>query len=490
MRTTEHPRTARTLRLVVAAVALASLQPACTDGFTDLNTNPNAPTEVAPELLLRQVVFDLADGLSYEGFTGGANLGQYFSAEPGFNAFDRGDLLAPQFGGNPWPLLYRNLRDITLVLDASRDDPALAVYEGPALVLRSYIAGAATDLFGDVPYAEAARGRNGEVTPAYDRQEEVYLGAGGILASLRAAVADMDAYAGVQPLEGDPLYAGDLDGWIRMANSLRLRYALRAYAAGGVEVVAEVLDVIHDGRLVLEGSQDAVFAFGAAPNDFRFARARLGDFTNYLMSATVDRELDALDDPRERLWFRPAGDSVYAGVRNGLPAGFAVDGDSVSLPGEIWRERAAALKYPFVTSWETNFVLAELAARPVIFDNARARYEAGVREAFAYWGVALPDGYLALGSPAAYDADRAVEQVVTQRWLASIGAGYEGWTLWRRTGVPAFLPPVASLIGGTWPVRFPYPADEQALNRANYEAAVEELGGANAPTVPVWWDVD
>ena len=433
------------------------------------------------------MTYDVVEGMSYEGFTGGANLGQYFSADPGFNAFDRGDLLAPQFGGNPWPLLYRNLRDVNLVLEQSRATPRLAVYEGPALVMKSIIGGQLTDIFGDVPYREAGRGREGEVAPAYDTQESIYLGPEGLLDNLARAVEAMDSYRGLEGLEGDLLYGGRLDGWIRLANSLRLEYLLRASAELGPERLAEMAAIAREGRYIQTAVQAAVFRFGAAPNDFRFARARAGDFNNYLMSETLDSVADALGDPRQELWFRAASGGEFNGIRNGLPPGASVDGATVSLPGRIWREDAGMLKGNYMTAWETHFVLAEAAARGYTDGDARALYETGVRLAFGYWGVVLPEGYLTAGA-AAYDPSRALEQIVTQRWLASIGNGYEGWILWRRTGYPAFMAPVSSLNGGLIPVRFPYPANEQALNAANYAAAIARLGGDNSPNVAVWWD--
>jgi hypothetical protein len=37
------------------------------------------------------------------------------------------------------------------------------VYEGPALILKAYMAAGLTDLFGDVPYYTAFNGTEGEV---------------------------------------------------------------------------------------------------------------------------------------------------------------------------------------------------------------------------------------------------------------------------------------------------------------------------------------
>ncbi len=459
----------------------------CTKDFEELNTNPNAPLDVQPSLLLRQVIYSYADGMSYEGFTGGANLGQYFSAVDKFNAFDRGDLLAPQFGGNPWPILYTNFRDIELVLDKSRSNTFLEVYEGPALVMKTIIAGTLTDIFGDVPYSEAGHGREGEVRPSYDLQEDIYLAEGGLLDNLDQAVAAMDSYEGSVRLEGDVLYDGDLSKWIKLANSLRLKYLLRASSALDATQLAAIADIVADGRYIDASEGDAVFAFGAPPNDFRYARARLGDFTNYLMSATIDSTLDFLDDPREQLWFREASNGGYQGVRNGLAPSFTYDGGDISLPGRIWRENADQLKFPFMTAWETYFVLAEAVERGYMSGDVEAFYQQGIRHAFEYWDVELPVDYLSRAS-VALDVTANLEKIATQRWLASIGNGYEGWIMWRRTGFPSFLPPVASLNGGLIPVRFPYPTNEQALNQQNFRAALARIGGENSPNVEVWWD--
>ena len=38
----------------------------CTKKFEEINTNPNAPNNVQPALLLRQVLFDYAEQMSYE----------------------------------------------------------------------------------------------------------------------------------------------------------------------------------------------------------------------------------------------------------------------------------------------------------------------------------------------------------------------------------------------------------------------------------------
>ena len=95
--------TYRIFSIVTAFVLL--LTSACREDFAALNTNPNAPNEVQPGLLLRQVLYNYGDEMSYEGFVAGNLLAQHFTMVD-FNLFDRHGLSSPQLGGNPWPVLY------------------------------------------------------------------------------------------------------------------------------------------------------------------------------------------------------------------------------------------------------------------------------------------------------------------------------------------------------------------------------------------------
>ncbi|PPK84310.1 SusD-like starch-binding protein associating with outer membrane [Neolewinella xylanilytica] len=460
----------------------------CTQDFEEINTNGNAPSTVQNELLFRQVLYGYGDAMSYEGFVAGNLLSQHF-AMIDFNLLDRHALSSPQEGGNPWDVLYVALRDNETVLQQSRNNPAAAVYEGPALVMKAYQAMRLTDIFGDVPYFEAVSGRTtGIVTPAYDRQEDIYLAEGGILDNLESAVAAIENYAGAIPLGGDIVFNGDLTAWRRFANSLRIKALLRI--SGRRDVGAELQSLYAAGDYIQSPEQNATFDFAAGPpNSFAFATARVGIFNVFLMSLTAEGIFAGLGDPRVSVLYRPAANTgEYRGIINGIDAATAIVPDDYARPGTIWRERTGDLDFNYMTAWETRLLLAEAAYRGLIEADARELYDAGVALAFAYWQTELPDDYLTSG-PAAWDASRGLEQIITQKWIAGIGDAYEGWIEWRRTGYPALLPVAASLNDGRYPVRFPYPADEQALNFQNYRGAAEATDG-NSVNVPVWWDVD
>jgi len=464
----------------------------CTEDFQEINTNPNAPVSIQPELLLRQVIYDYGDEMAYEGFVAGNPLGQYFTMVD-FNLFDRHSLTEPQFGGNPWPTMYRNLRDNEIILDAARSNPAQAVYEGPALVLKAYMTAALTDIYGDVPYSQSLQGAEGIVTPAYDDQEAIYTGDGGILDNLETAIELMENYAGVSSLNGDILFGGNLQDWIRFANSLRIKSLMRI--SGRVEVAGQLQSIYDKGAFISEQAENAVFDFASSqPNNFRMANLRAGDFNLYIMSETIEEVLKGLDDPRIGVFFRPAesapsGDE-YSGLLNGQDASnISISVSDYSLTGRIFREEPGGLDANFITAWETHFWLAEAAERGLISADAQALYEEGVRLAFEYWQTDMPEDYLTTGA-AAYgvNGSNKIEQIITQKWLANMINGYEGWIEYRRTGFPEFKTIAASLNEGLIPVRMPYPISEAALNKDNFDDAT--AGSGNSANQRVWWDVE
>lgn len=460
----------------------------CTEDFEDINTNPNAPVDVQPALLLRQVIYDYGEQMSYEGFVAGNLLAQHLTALD-FNLFDRHALKSPQLGGNPWPIFYTNLRDNEIILRKSRTQTTFSVYEGPALIFKAYMTMALTDLFGDVPYSEAFSGETGSVTPVYDDQQDIYLAAGGILDNLEKGVAAIENYEGSIALDGDILYTGDLDSWIKFANSLRIKALIRISAKQ--DVSAQLQAIFDEGNFITTNAENAIFQFtDGEPNNFRMARLRAGDFNNFVMSETIEEELAALNDPRMDVLFRPFGNatgSEYNGLINGIDASqTTISLADYSLAGQVFREDTGSLKANYMTAWETFFLLAEASFKGYISADAQLLYNQGVTLAFEYWNTTLPTDYLTSG-PAAYEATNGLAQIITQKWIANTINGYEGWIEYRRTGFPQLRDVSASLNNGVIPVRMPYPAEESTLNAVNYEAAAEATDN-NSINFPVWWD--
>lgn len=478
------------VRGMLLLLAISALNLSCTKDFEEINTNPNAPIEVQPELLLRQVIYDYGEQMSYEGFVAGNLLSQHFTMVD-FNLFDRHDLSSPQLGGNPWPIIYTNLRDNELILDQARNTVVYEVYEGPALILKAYMAATLTDIFGDVPYFDALNGKEGITTPAYDAQEDIYMNENGILDNLEKGIASIQSYAGSQTLEGDILFSGDLDAWVAFANSLRIKYLIRI--SNQEDIANELQAIFDEGDFISTNSQNATFDFSnSQPNTFRMAILRSGDFNLFIMSETMQELMVDLGDTRETVFFRPAenGSTDYLGFLNGPDASnTSISVADYSLTGTIFRENTGELDANFMTAWETNFLLAEAAAKGIITADAKTLYETGVQQAFDYWNVPMPADYLTTGNASFQIASAdPIDQILTQKWIANTINGYEGWIEYRRTGFPQLKTISASLNNDLIPVRFPYPTDEAALNTANFNAATST--NQNSINTPVWWDND
>ena len=470
----------------IYTVLVLMLVISCTKDFEEINTNTNAPVTVQPSLLLRQVIYDYGEQMSYEGFTAGNLLGQYSTALD-FNLFDRHDLKSPQLGGNPWPIFYQNLRDNEIILNLSQENTAFAVYEGPARIMKAYMAAGLTDLFGDVPYSEAFKGDTETVTPVYDSQESIYMDENGVFDNLDKGIAAMENYTGTIALEGDILFNGDLDGWIRFANSLKIKYLMRV--SGKIDVAAQLQTIVAEGNFIDDNSENAIFNFtDGEPNNFRLARLRIGDFNNYVLSETMDEILTGLNDPRIDRLYRPFANSTdngYNGLLNGIDASEGVSLADYSLLGTIFRENTGLLDANFMTSMETHFLLAEAAQKGLITADTETLYNTGVTQAFDYWQVDLPADYLTVD--AALDDGNPLENIITQKWIANSINGYEGWVEYRRTGFPQLKTISASLNNNLIPIRMPYPSEEEALNSVNYTTASNNTEG-NSINVPVWWD--
>ncbi len=461
----------------------------CTQDFEEINTNPNAPTEVHPSLLLRQVIYNYGDEMSYEGFVAGNLLGQYFTMVD-FNLFDRHSLTDPQLGGNPWPIIYKNLYDNEIILEQANNNPSFAVYQGPAMILKSYMTAALTDMYGDIPYSEALQGTSGITNPKYDSQMDIYLAENGILDNLDKAIMSIQNYDGNIQLDGDILFNGDLNAWIRFANSLKIKYLMRI--SGKYDVSNDLQMVYDDNFYINNNNENAKYDFSnERPNSFRMEQLRDGDFNLFVMSETAQEIFETLQDPRRDVFFRPIGSdntgTIYQGLLNGPDASStSISVSDYSLTGTIFREHTGDIDANFMTAWETHFLLAEAAERGIINANAKNHYDVAVQLSFDYWHTNMPANYLSNQAAYGMNTNNPLEQILTQKWIANCINGYENWIEYKRTGFPQLKPIAASLNNDIIPIRMPYPTDEAALNTENYNQATAIHD--NSINFPVWWD--
>lgn len=457
---------------------------ACTE-LEEFNVNTNAPETVAPQFLLSNVLYQAANNNSFEGWHAGNLLAQHTSNIE-FLAVDRYNL-----GSNTplWNDTYRLLNDLqTMATSAPSND----AYRGIGMIMKANLSALLTDLWTDVPYFEAIQGiSDGNFTPAFDAQEAIYTAPGGILDLLNTG-ADLLSTT-TDRVEGDIMFNGNLEQWVKFANSLQLRYLMRI--SGKTEVAAAMQAIVDEGNFIQDNTDNALIPYlTAAPNQWFIFTEREGRYTDVRMSTTIEGIFDELDDPREAVFFKPTANSVANGNPDfhGLPNGLSRESQNqfsfndISLLGAILRDEPDGVDALFLKASEVYFILAEAASRGLISGSAADYYEAGIRTSLAYFGVSESDDYLAQAT-VMLNGTNDLEKILTQKWIASFLNGYEAWLDIRRTGIPAMTISPDNLNQGLYPVRYTYPESEQAVNGANYQVAVDRIGGDDYNSTG-WWE--
>lgn len=472
------------IRIFIVVMLALGLFQACTMDFEEINDNPNFPTvdEANPSLVLPKILFETGNHVTASLSWGTGNILAQLVATNNFTGVDR--YLLGTYSGS-WDLFYRNLRDANN-LKALGEGLGNGAYQGSALVLRAWILAHLTEMWGDVPYSQALKGKEDQFLPSYDAQQDIY---NNILADLEEAVNQFNAGGS---MEGDILYGSDLSKWIKLANSLRIRYLMRLenkWTEMGIDGATEIQNIVNTGLIFSENADNAAVPYLEGTNRWPLNTARVGSFDEKRMSQRIQGVLTDLNDPRIDVLFRLVDNpdsNIYVGVPNGLSedaaSNFNGGANNQSRLGTRFREEQAAVEMTIMHFSELQFILAEAAQKGYISGDAAGYYEAGVTGNMEYLGLMGADAYL-LQENVALTANQ-LERIATQKWLSLFMVGLEAWFDYRRTGLPALTPGPDAVLNEI-PSRIQYPGSEQVLNAASYEAAVASQG-ADENTTKMW----
>lgn len=513
------------LLLLISLVLAVS----CTEDFETININPNYPASAQPELLLPGVQREMAYNWGNQGWEEGFTVVQYGARLQ----FTSGDTYNWSPSGDPYDNAYASLRDVENIIRDTETNEEAQNYYGVALVMKSWIYSYVTDAYGDVPYSEATSGiEDGNVTPAFDAQSSIYAG---ILADLETANTVL---TGAGNISGDIIYNGDIEKWRKFANSLRLRLLMRISDVDNATAVAGMAQITGNPSAypVFESNEDMAFVEWNSDNPQPKYDARSGSFDEVRLSQTLETRLKDLNDNRLYVFAQPTTDSDkgifsedfndYVGMPNGLddeaalgysPSGNPDESGSnfISRLGILLACRAcnpeqasATASHTIIMSYsELQFILAEAAERGFISSgDAAMYYENGIRASFAYYTERVAAGgwsdianamqttdleaYVGQDAVALTAAtDDNLAKIALQKWISLFYTGFEGWSDWRRTGMPEVIPGPDAVNDGMVPVRFQYPNSVKSTNSENYNAAVQSMGTDDINT-KLWWDVD
>lgn len=174
-----------------------------------------------------------------------------------------------------WTSFYtQSLKNIIDAQYRTAEDAEKVNINSVLRIYRVYLMSIITDTYGDAPFSEAGLGfLEGKFNPKYDKQEDIY---NTFFLELEDAVNKIDPTK--DKVTGDLIYAGDVTKWQQLANSLRLRFAMRISNANPTKAQTEFENaLVANGGVITDASSDALikymtiaFSFGQeAYSDYR-----------------------------------------------------------------------------------------------------------------------------------------------------------------------------------------------------------------------------
>lgn len=496
-------------------------------GLEDLNENPNqiGSDNVDPNLLVPTIINGVGKSVVGIGFGDLAGVMQHTQKDgwsSGHNAYDWSN------DSHSWNSYYSLLtNDKTLIEKAETDD--LDFHRGVGLIMKSYIYGLITDLWGDAPYTNALRGAEGPefFDATFDGQKTIYDGIQVDLATANTLLSQgQETYFSINSTQ-DILYGGDVAKWRKFANSLSLRYYMRLSAKDpglAEQGIKQILSNPSQYPLILDAVDDANMAYvgntssDSWPTNTKFDADPQGSYFRIKLAATLVDAMQMLDDPRLGVWankidqplvldgsdffnentgerhvsqatvdayentvgFPVNYDKEYVGLPTAMTFGAAynlsenVNQGTLNLHAsqlnDIYKEASGdLLQARLISAAEVNFIIAEAASKGWASGSAEQYYYEGIKQSLNAWGVG--DSYSDyISGPAAYGG---YEDIITQKWIASWSSAAEAWFDYRRTGLPNLQAGAASKRAAL-PLRFYYHINE-IDNNENSDEAINKL---------------
>lgn len=517
----------------------------CTGDYLEINSNPYQPGDLTPDGYgLSSAMSNIAGcvvspDVNTAQFTDcllGGPMGGYY-ADSKVSGWD--NTISNYNPTDNWtnvflksdriiPVLYTNLTVVEKLCEESGDDMPLMV----ANIIKVAAMSRVTDTYGPIPYSQI--GKDGKIETPYDPQDKVYdkffEELTNSVNALNAKLVDNPDYT--IPSSADYVYKGDVKKWIRFANSLKMRLAMRIVYADKEKAQARFVEAMDpvNGGIMEQNDQNAMWDYFKSSSNPIYVASRYNSAEGSLTGGDSHAAADIIcymngynDNRREKYFVKSEyGYLEYVGVRRGI---------ELSTLGKNARKYSGinvAESDPVIwmNAAETYFLRAEAVAvhgftNPHETMTAKDLYEEGIRKSFEQWGADLgyylEDGY---STPQTYNDPESVnsyserlseitvkwndgaaqeekqERIIIQKWIANWTLGNEAWADYRRTGYPKLIPATAegnksggkvdSELGAR---RMPYPADEYVSNKNNVlEAVSEYLKGADEMGTFIWWD--
>ncbi|SHH01063.1 Susd and RagB outer membrane lipoprotein [Chryseobacterium oranimense] len=400
-----------------------------------------------------------------------------------------------------------------------------------ARILKVISASKVSDAHGPIIYSKFETPNPSTGITDFDSQQEAY---NNFIADLTSAISDLQQTPGVEDkaviTKSDLIYGGNLANWAKLANSLKLRFAMRmSYADPAKSRLYAEQALASPAGFIDDNSANALINYGGASplSDIIYS---WGDCK---IGAPLMAFMNGFNDPRRSAYAKPATDpsvaGQYIGIRQGVDMGGSKDryGDfsqpiAASANGDYFSNSNG--KNKVFTAAEIWFLKAEAAIRGYAgAGDAGTNYNKGIEMSFAEWGKSASyatyvadavskeapyidpknaSNSILAGSPMLSTItikwnegdsfERKLERIMTQKWIAIYPDGSEAWAEQRRTGYPVIFKNVLNDSQGTISTdamirRVPIPT-KYRNNTLNYAQALQYLGGPDTGGTKLWWD--
>jgi hypothetical protein len=510
-------------RIFLSSLAIVLLA-SCTKNYEEINTDPTRLEKLATEDI--KGLFTNAEYMAMYSGDGSAEYqyaqgffadlyAQYSAITATFDPTDRYNI-AQEWVQEQWigtygrtmPPIYNILKNTT--------EPEQQALNAIARIWKVWTIHRATDYYGPIPYSQI--GTDSTVV-MYDDQKSIYYDLFKELAEatdvLRQNI-DQASYGESDMIYGDA--ANPNEQWLKFANTLRLRLAMRISYVEPDKAKQEAEAAVAGGVMELLDDDAYLKVSGINYNGFN----RQSGWNEFRMSQAMESVLKGYDDPRlPKFWSPSVNTGEYRGVRNGMNVAEIVASenqpDNTSGPSAPLLPEAMSITPSTVMyTAEAYFLRAEGALNGWnMGGTADEFYNKGIEMSLRTWGIgddAVINAYInsanvpeapggMFHTPAlsdipvkfASDPEKQKEQILTQKWLALFPEGHEAWAEFRRTGYPKLYPLVHSdnpdLPVGNFIRRIPFLNYEKDRNGAAVEAAKDLLGGPDNAATRLWWDV-
>ncbi|WP_127124972.1 SusD/RagB family nutrient-binding outer membrane lipoprotein [Pseudoflavitalea rhizosphaerae] len=515
-------------QIIIACLVLMAMPAfySCDKGFEDLNTDPiNFLETTSDKLLAPALVNSIWPGMSRNRSFNNELMQVTVSQSDGDNTVFRYAFRTSMsdYLWNAWFVQLTNFKQVDSLARTAKSPNTS--YQGIGKIGKAWLFANLTDIYGDIPYSQALKGDKDSLTPAFDKQKDIYLD---LFKQLEEANTLLAAGSAIV-VSSDPLYNGDVAKWRKFGNSLYLRLLMRISGKAEVQdqCIAKIKEIVENpsnypifqsnadcARLLWTGGTSTTepytspFVNGIRAQDFR-GPALCSFFLDNLIAWSDPRYVSSTpygSGSIGRWGIAQASGGGWFGVPSGyIPGNGDTKGcyfqsyDNASSGG-TWSLQQNTLTGIIMQYSELQFILAEAAAKGWITGDTKTFFYQGIASAINYWVPNFNESITHANFTAHLNnldnggivwddnlpLETKMQMIHLQKYYALFMTDLQQWFEYRRTGLPVLPKGPGLMNGGVMPARLVYPVYVQAANPVNYKAAVAAQGPDQIST-NVWW---